>query len=119
MSNYLSTKEACEFYDVGRATLWRWVAKGKIIQYKDPFTGRSYYEKVTELPLLNIKETCYLLGISRSKLSRLVAGGEIRPVSTYMHTMFSREEIDRYKNRPLTKVPSILETMEMERKRKK
>lgn len=106
MNNYLTTREACEYYDIGRATLWRWVAKGKINQYKDPRSNRSYYE-VIDNNLLSVKETCHILHISRSTLQRRIFKGEISPVSKQCNTLFSKKEIERYLNRPLIKTPSI------------
>lgn len=106
LDGFLTTKEACEMYDISPTTLWRWVAKGKITQYKDPVSNRSYY-----LPLkkdfLTIKELCFQLKVSRTTLYRYISLGLIIPIPNHP-TSFRFDEIDRFlqiKSENLKQVP--------------
>jgi excisionase family DNA binding protein len=44
----------------------------------------------------SIEETCFILGISRSQLYKLVSVGDIRPVKIGTRTLFPGWEIERF-----------------------
>ena len=44
----------------------------------------------------SIEETCFLLGISRSQIYKLVSVGDIRPVKIGTRTLFPVREIERF-----------------------
>ena len=94
MDGLLSTSEFCAKNNIDRTTLWRWAAKGKVIQFKDPISGYSYYTEL-EKDLLTIKEVCSRLKISDRTLRTYVKDGRIKrhPVFT---NMFKEEEVERF-----------------------
>lgn len=94
MEGLLTTKQYCEKEQINRTTLWRWVAKGKVIQYKDPINGYSYYRDLDE-KLLSIKEVCYRLGISDKTLRNYVKTGKIK-TDPYFTKKFSESEVERF-----------------------
>lgn len=112
MDNYLTSKQACEYYEITRQTLWRWAAKGVVKQYQDPNSNRKYYSIEAIEPLYNIKETCYMLGMSRSTLERRIANGEIKPFSENSSNLFTKKEIERYRERTFLQMDSIMDKVE-------
>lgn len=111
MKGLLTTKQYCEKEQINRTTLWRWVAKGKVIQYKDPINGYSYYRDLDE-KLLSIKEVCYRLGISDKTLRNYVKTGKIK-TDPYFTKKFSEREVERFekaRREALIKVEPITST---------
>lgn len=94
MEGLLTTREYCEKEKIDRTTLWRWVASGKVIQYKDPKTGYSYYRDLEER-FLTIKEVCFRLGITDRTLRNYVRAGRITP-DVIFKNMFSEKEVSRF-----------------------
>ncbi len=95
MTTLMTTQEACEKYGISKTTLWRWVAKGKITQYKNPVSNRCFYEQNVK-NALTVSEVCYILGFSRMTLHRYVLKDLIRPMLND-NTKFTQEEIERFK----------------------
>ena len=115
MEGLLSTKEYCEKENIARTTLWRWVAKGKVIQYKDPITGYSYYKDPDE-KMLSIKDVCYRLKISDRTLRNYVKAGIIKP-DKYFTKKFSEKEVERFEKSRIEGL-QLVEPLTMKRRNK-
>lgn len=113
MEEYMTTKEACEKYKISVTTLWRWVAKGKIQQFKDPVSGRSYYLPIMR-NYLTVKEACYALSISRSTLHRYMLKGLITPIPNH-NTLFTQSEIDNFIENKFNSLEQVKPVISMER----
>ena len=93
MKGFLTTQQVCDLYHITRVTLWRWAAKGKIRQFKDPNSRYTYYLPIAK-ELLTVKEVCSRLGISRRTLYYHIEHGRLVPVPG--QTKFTEQEIERF-----------------------
>ena len=111
MKGYLTAQQVCDLYHITRVTLWRWAAKGKIRQFKDPNSRFTYYLPIAS-ELLTVKEVCARLEISRRTLYYYIERGRIVPVPG--QTKFTEQEIERFEKAQrdsLIEIPPVIDTI--------
>ena len=111
MKGFLTAQQVCDLYHITRVTLWRWAAKGKIRQFKDPKSRFTYYLPIAN-ELLTVKDVCYRLGISRRTLYYYIADGRLVPVPG--QTKFTEQEISRFEKEQresLIEIKPVIDTI--------